>query len=67
MLKYAHSPHYETRILIDTARHVILSIEHRHNEKTTGTTKFEDFVEAAGSWWARRIEIVDEKAQQACR
>ena len=35
--------------LIDTARHVILSIEDRYKGKVTGTTKFDDFVEAAGS------------------
>ncbi|HEV3120214.1 MAG TPA: hypothetical protein VGY58_24345 [Gemmataceae bacterium] len=64
VLKYAYSPHYETRILIDRARHVILSIEHRHKEKITGTTKFDDFAQAAGSWWARRIETADDKGKQ---
>ena len=60
VLKHADSPQYETRVLIDTNRHVILSMEDRFKDKVTGTTRFDDFVEAAGSWWARRIESTDE-------
>jgi predicted Zn-dependent protease len=54
----------ETHILIDTKRHVILSIEQRYRNKTTYATKFDDFVEAAGSWWARRIETTDENGKR---
>jgi predicted Zn-dependent protease len=50
---------YETRMLIDTARHVILSMDHGYKGKVTGATKFDDFVEAAGCWWARRVETTD--------
>ena len=59
VLKYASSPRYETRILIDTGRRVILSIENRELGKATGTTRFDDFVEAAGSWWARKVETLN--------
>ena len=59
VLKYTADPQYETRILIDTARHVILSAEDRYKGKATSTTKYDDFVEAAGSWWAQRVEMLD--------
>ena len=59
VVKHADSPLHETRFLIDTARHVILSIEQRHKGKATNTTRFDEFIEAAGSWWARRIETID--------
>ena len=48
ILKNPNSPDYETRYLIDTARHVILSIESRLKNKVYGSTKFDDFVEIAG-------------------
>jgi tetratricopeptide (TPR) repeat protein len=64
VLKQAASPLYETRVLIDTARHVILSIEHRHKGKVTTTARFDDFVQAAGSWWARRVETTDEDGKR---
>ncbi len=50
---------HETRIVIDTTRQVIVSIENRHKDKVTGITRFEGFVEAGGSWWAQRIESTD--------
>ena len=64
VLKYEDRPLYETRVLIDTGRHVILSIEHRHKGKATNTTRFDDFVEAAGSWWARRVETIGADGQR---
>ncbi len=50
---------YETRILVDTVRHVVLSVENRDNGKLFDTTKFDDFVEVAGGWWARKIEATN--------
>ncbi len=64
-LKLERSPLHETRILVDTARHVILTIESRHKDKVTAVTQFDDFVEAAGSWWARRIETFDDDGKRA--
>jgi hypothetical protein len=64
ILKHPSSPVDETRFLIDTARHVILSIEARHRDKVTSTTKFDDFVEVAGSWWARRLEATNEDGKR---
>ena len=64
VLKRARTPLYDTRILIDTARHVIVSIEDRHKGKAISTTRFDDFIEAAGSWWARRIETTDETGKR---
>ncbi len=63
-LKHKDSPDNEARYLIDTNRHVLLSIEHRHKGKTVTTTKFDDFVEVAGSWWARRLERIDEQGKR---
>ena len=57
-------PKYETRFVIDTERHVVLSVEERRSGKVTGTTKFDDFVQIAGSWWARRVETFGEKGQR---
>ena len=45
-------------------RHVILSIEQRYKDKVNALTKFDDFVEAAGCWWAKRIEKVNDKGQR---
>ena len=59
ILKHADSPDHETRVLIDTARHVVLSVEHRYKEKATSATKFSDFVEVGGVWWAKTVETTD--------
>ncbi len=64
ILKHKNSPDYEVRYLIDTNRHIVLSSEDRRKGKVISTTKFDDFVEVAGSWWARRIETFDEKGQR---
>src|SRR5262249_22639448 len=64
VLKHAGTPQHETHVLIDTARHVILSVEHRHKGKVTDTTRFADFVEVAGSWWARRVERTDSSGKR---
>jgi tetratricopeptide (TPR) repeat protein len=50
---------YDTRFEVDTARHVILAIEHRENDKVSSRTKFDDFTEVAGCWWARKVESFD--------
>ncbi|MFO0822048.1 MAG: VIT domain-containing protein [Gemmataceae bacterium] len=63
-LKQKSSPDHETRYLIDTKRHVVVNIEQRYKGKVVATTKFEDFVEAAGMWFARRIEQLDEQGQR---
>jgi predicted Zn-dependent protease len=69
LLVLAHSsgPYYQTRVLVDTERHVIVRIEHRQNGQTASVTKFEDFVEVAGSWWARRVETVDATGRLSAR
>lgn len=64
ILKLPRAPKYEMRIVIDTTRHVIVSIEQRNDGKLTTLTKFDDFVEVAGSWWARRIEMTDEAGRR---
>jgi len=63
-LKNANAPDYESRFLIDTNRHVLLGIETRHKGKVTSTTKFEDFVEVAGTWWARRVEHLNAQGRR---
>src|SRR5262249_8747216 len=59
VLKHASTPHHDTRVLIDTARHVILSLEERHKGKVGEGTGLEDSVEGAGTGWARRVERTD--------
>ncbi|MGE5191680.1 MAG: VIT domain-containing protein, partial [Deltaproteobacteria bacterium] len=64
ILTLPRAPKYEMRIAIDTARHVILSIEQRNDGKLTARTTFDDFVEVAGCWWARRIEMTDDAGRR---
>lgn len=59
VLKHKDSPEYEFRVLIDTERRVVLGTETRNKNKVTGQTRFTDFVETGGQWWARRIETLD--------
>ncbi len=59
VLKHPSNPHSETDIMIDTQRHVILWIEDRQEGKVTSSTKCDDLTEAAGAWWAGRIETFD--------
>ncbi|MCH5375783.1 MAG: hypothetical protein JJ992_17565, partial [Planctomycetes bacterium] len=54
----------EVVMLIDTKRHVILSIERRYDGKATSTTRMSDFVQAAGAWWATRVEIFDAESRR---
>ncbi len=56
VLKAPWSPNYEQRILVDTARHVVLKSENVVKGKVTYTTTFDNFVEVAGAWYAGRIE-----------
>lgn len=53
----------EIHFLIDTFRHVVLKYETRDNGKVTATTTFQDFVQIAGSWWARKGVIDDQKGR----
>src|SRR5262249_38277565 len=58
------APNNEFRALIDTARHVLLEIEHRQYEKVVEVRKFSDFVEAGGVWWAGKIETINHLGQR---
>ena len=48
---------------IDTAKHVLVKREWFDGEKTTGATSYEDFVEVAGSWWAKKSTTTDAKGR----
>lgn len=65
ILKAPHNADYEMRFLIDTVRHVLLSIEHRSKGEVTSSTQFSEFVEVAGCWWANRVEAKDAKGRRA--
>jgi tetratricopeptide (TPR) repeat protein len=54
----------ETSMLIDTARHVVLSCEYRREGKVAQTVKHDDFVEVAGAWWPGRVETFDAKGRR---
>lgn len=58
-LKYPGNADYELRVLVDTARSVVLSYESRNKGKVTSGTKFSDFVEVGGVWWAQKVEALD--------
>ena len=63
MLK-APASNYVVRVTIDATRHVILSIETLTNDKVQTTTKFDNFVQVAGGWWARSAETVNDKNER---
>ncbi len=44
---------------IDTARHVLLKHEVFNDGKPLSATSFEDFIQLAGSWWARKTVQTD--------
>ena len=54
----------ERRLLIDTARHVVLNEETYSDGKLIGTTAYSDFVEVGGSWWARDVLGTNDKGQK---
>lgn len=65
VLTHRSYPHIEHRFLVDTARRVLLSIESRSKGQATATTRFDDFVQVGGSWWARRSETLDDKGRRS--
>jgi predicted Zn-dependent protease len=63
-LQNPDAPTAEARFVVDTARHVLLRVEQRQQDRVTATTTFDDFVEAAGCWWARKVETTDEMGRR---
>jgi len=59
VLSHPSNRGYELQVLVDTARKVILWMENRQDGKLTSATRFGDFVEVAGAWFAGRIETFD--------
>ncbi len=53
---------YELRLLIDTARHVVLEQSWKWPEAVTKTT-FENFVSVHGQWWATKVSRDDQYSQ----
>ncbi len=66
VLKRPGEPHREGRLLIDTDRKVILSIENRYYDQID-TVTFSDFIEVGGHWWAGRIESTDDGGRRTER
>ena len=64
VLTIKNNSDFEQRFTIDTARHVLVKIETLDKGKVTSTTSFTDFVEIAGSWWARKVTTVDAKERK---
>jgi predicted Zn-dependent protease len=64
VLRGKNNPAYEVRVVIHVARHVVLSVEQRDSGKVTGGTRFDDFVEVAGCWWARKVETLDDRGRR---
>jgi predicted Zn-dependent protease len=64
LLKHPTSPNYEVRLLIDTARRVLLKIENVNEGKVASTTTFGEFIEVLGAWYAGRIENFDAEGRR---
>ena len=58
---------YEVRFHTDPRRRVVTRVEQRHDGKQTSVTTFSDFVEVAGSWWARTSETVNGNGRRTAR
>src|SRR5262249_46525262 len=54
----------ETRFLIDNTKNVILAIENRSEGKLLSTTRYADYIEVAGCWWAQTIETTNDKNER---
>ena len=59
VLSHPSSRGYALHVLVDIARKVILWMENRQDGKLTSATRFGDFVEVAGAWFAGRIETFE--------
>ena len=51
------------RFWIDTQRHVLLRQEYWFNGKIYSETRFEDFVQAGGCWWATKITTFNDEGR----
>ncbi len=58
VLKEPSLPRYEVRVLVDTARHVILKTENVTAGKINSAITYSDFIEVGGAWYAGRMETV---------
>ena len=65
LLRYRNDVTAEHRILIDTARQVVLSVEYWYQGKVSSATRLDDFVEVLGTWWARKVETTNHKGERA--
>ena len=52
-------PTHEYRVLIDTARHVVLKSQEVREGTASYTKTFGEFVEVAGQWWPQTSAVVD--------
>jgi hypothetical protein len=50
---------YSVRLTIDVERAVVLEQQVSQDGVVSSTTTYDDFVEVAGAWWARRIDTRD--------
>ena len=64
VLTHPNNPKYKIHVLIDTARDVVLETANLPEGKVTSTTKFGDFVQVAGAWWATQIETFDHQGRR---
>lgn len=62
ILTLKDSTHVE-HFTIDTIRHVLVKREWFNDGQLAGSSTYDDFVEVAGSWWARKIVTTDNKGQ----
>ena len=52
------------RIVVDTARDVVLEIEFEYGGKRSNRTVFSEFVQVRGAWWPGRAEVLDAEGRK---
>ncbi len=60
-------PANERVLVVDLGRSVLLEERSVLDGKTTGATRYADFVEVAGRWWATKVESLDEDGHVVAR
>jgi len=64
VLSYPANRGYELRLLIDAAKKVVIGYETHRDGKLQSRQAFAGFVQAAGCWWATRVEHLNADGKQ---
>ncbi|MCC7139499.1 MAG: tetratricopeptide repeat protein [Planctomycetes bacterium] len=67
VLRARGDPRVVRELDLDVERHVALSERTRVGGRVTSETRWSDFVEAGGRWWARKTEHLDDEGRVVVR